>query len=103
VQQRDYIERLIEQIVSAVARIAGLTQEAKLDEAEHELDETWTAVLGFRRADAARLDDDTLRMLLGAKAECAATLFEAEASLEEARGNPAAAESLRRRASRIAR
>jgi hypothetical protein len=98
VQQRDYIERLIEQIVSAVARIAGLTTDAKLEEAERELDDTWTAVLGFRRADATRLDDGTLRMMLGARIECAAKLFEAEGAWEEARGNHAAAERLRKRA-----
>lgn len=97
-QRRDYLERLIEQIVAAIARIAGLVREARFEDAERELDATWSSAIGFRRKDAMRLDAATLRTLLGAKAELAAKLLEAEAELESARGVIGAAEALRRRA-----
>lgn len=97
-QQRDYIERMIEQIVAAITRITGLAQSGQLAEAERELDGAWSALLGFRRSDAARLDDATLRMMLGSKTQAAARLFDAEATIEGARGNDAAARTLQRRA-----
>ncbi len=100
-QQRGYVEHLMEEIVSATARIADLTGEGKLADAERELDAAWTSTLGFRRADAARLDEGTLRVLLGAKATCAAKLLAAESAIEEARGNTAAAKTLRDRASKL--
>jgi hypothetical protein len=99
VQLRDYLERMIEQLVAAIARIAGLAREQRFDEAERGLEEAWTTSVGFRRADAARLDDMTLRMLLGDKARLAAALFEAEADLAEARGDSTAASMKRARAS----
>jgi hypothetical protein len=97
VQQRDYIERMIEQLVGAITRITGLAQSGQLAEAERELDGAWSGLLGFRRSDASRLDDATLRMMLGAKTRAAARLFDVEAVIEEARGNHARAEALRRR------
>jgi hypothetical protein len=96
-QQRDYIERLIQQIAAFVARILGFANEGRIRQAEDELDAAWTA-LGLRRADAMLLDDATLRMLLGAKAAVAADLFDAQAALDEVRGATASAEELRRRA-----
>jgi hypothetical protein len=98
-QRRDYIERLIEQVVAAIARMAGLAREGRFDEAEQELDAAWSGSVGFRRKDAARLDDPTLRMILGEKARLAAALFDAEADLAEARGDAVAAAVLRMRAS----
>lgn len=97
-QKRDYIEDLIIQIAAGLARITGLVTEKKFDEAEREIDAAWSS-LGFRRADASRLDDATLRALLGQKMEIAARLFDAESVLEDAKGNRTAAEALRRRAS----
>jgi hypothetical protein len=99
-QRSDYIERLIEQIVAVIAAVTGLAGQKKFEEAERELDGAWTALLGFRRADAHRLDDATLKMMLGAKASAAARLFEAEATVEEARGNASKADALRKRAQR---
>jgi hypothetical protein len=97
-QRRDYIERMIAQIAAAIARAVGLARAHQIEEAERTLDEAWTSGLGFRRADAARLDDTTLRMLLGAKAEHAAALFEGEAEVAEARGDAQAAAQARSRA-----
>ena len=85
-QSRDYFERMIQSLATAVARITGLTAEGKWDEAERALDEEWSSALAFRRGDVARLDGATLRSLFGAKAVHAATLVDAEAALDEARG-----------------
>ncbi|HEX7603898.1 MAG TPA: hypothetical protein VF316_19910 [Polyangiaceae bacterium] len=97
-QKRDYFERMIEQIAAAVTKIAGLARDAKLDEAETELDAAWSAGLNFKRRDADRLDDATLKMLLGPKATLVASLFDAEAAIEDARGGAARAAKLRARA-----
>lgn len=97
VQQRDYFERLMEQIVGAIATIAGFARSGQLVQAERELDRAWSALLGLRRADASQMDDATLRVMLGSKSGAAARLFGAEAEIEDARGNSAAAEALRRR------
>jgi hypothetical protein len=105
-QSRDYIERLIQQIAAFVARIVGLATggDSDMAEAERELDAAWSA-LGVRRGDALRLDDGTLRLLLGPKAALGAQLFEAQATLEEARipGDHPMAEELRRRAAALRR
>jgi hypothetical protein len=98
-QRRDYLERMIEQLAAAIAQVLGLAREQRFDEAEQALDAAWSSSVTFRRADAARLDDATLRMLLGPKVDLAASLFEAEAGLAEARGETARAEALRARAS----
>ena len=97
-QKRDYFERMLEQIAAAVLKVAGLAGEAKIAEAEVELDSAWSAGLNFKRRDADRLDDTTLKMLLGPKAELVASLFEAEATIEDARGDVAKATKLRARA-----
>jgi len=84
-QQRDYFERLFEQIAAFVATILGLARAGKFDEAEHELDNAWSA-LGLRRCDVSRLDDTTLQMMLGPKIGLAIKLLETEADLQNARG-----------------
>lgn len=99
-QQRDYIQRLIEQIAGTIARIMGFAGQQKFEDAERELDGAWSSI-GFRRADAETLDDGTLRILLGPKVELAARLLDAEADVEIARGNHARADVLRRRASSL--
>jgi hypothetical protein len=100
-QTRDYIERLIEQVAAAVARVAGFVAEGRVDEADEALDDVWSSVIGLRRGDAGRLDGGTLRALLGAKASVAARLLEAEATVEDARGRSARAEDLRQRAAAL--
>lgn len=97
-QTRDYLERMIRQIAEMLARVAGYTAEGRLDEAERELDATWSSALGFRRKDALRLDATSLRTLLGPKAEHAAALFDAEAKVMRARGDEARARYFESRA-----
>jgi hypothetical protein len=99
-QQRDYIERLIQQIATFIARILGFANEGKVREAEEALDAAWNT-LGVRRPDAMLLDDDSLRMLLGAKAPIAADLLDAQAAVDEVRGATASAQELRQRAAAL--
>jgi hypothetical protein len=101
-QQRDYIERLIQQIATFIARIMGATQTGQVPEAEEALDSAWRA-LGLLGKDAMRLDDATLKMLLGAKATLGADLLDAQAALEEARSGAALADELRSRATVLRR
>lgn len=96
-QQRDYIERLIERVVAALAKIAELAGAGDADGAERELDATWS-VIGLRRVDVARLDDVTLVALLGPKRPLVAKLLSAEAVIARARGDEARALSLEARA-----
>jgi len=100
-QQKDYIERMVEQVAAAIGRVLGFSQEARFEEADRELDAAWSSALGFRRRDALRLDSASLRAMLGAKSELAARLLEAQADLEDARGAGAIAEALRRRSSEL--
>ena len=95
--KRDYFERAIEQITSAVSKVIGLAHDGSLDDAEAELEAAWTAGLSFKRGDADRLDDATLKMLLGPKAALVAALFGADAAIAEARGDTAKAARLRAR------
>jgi len=102
VQRRDYLERMIEQLAAVIGRILGLAGEGRVAEADRALDEAWSASLGVRRADALRFDDATLRVMLAGKTDLAAKLFEAQAAVEEVRGAPGVAQSLRRRAAGLA-
>jgi hypothetical protein len=102
VQQRDYIERLIERIAAAIAAILGAAGAGAFEEADRDLEGAWSA-LGFRRSDVLRLDDGTVRALLGAKAELAARLLDAQATVEEARGAHALAATLRARSTSLQR
>jgi hypothetical protein len=86
VQQRDYIERLIAQVAAAIGRSLGLAKSGEADEAERDLAATWSSLLGLRRADVDRLDEATLRALLGDKRLAAAMLLDAEAELKRSQG-----------------
>ena len=99
-QTRDYFERLTQQIAGAIARMLGLVKQVDLVQAEQELDAAY-ATLGLRRIDLSRLDESTVRMLVGEKATLVAKLFDAEAAIEDARGHHDAAEVLRKRAIRL--
>jgi hypothetical protein len=81
--KQDYIERMIAQIADAVGRILGLAQSGRNEEAQREIDAVWSGLIGLRRSDVERLDEGTLRVLLGAKSGVAADLLEAEASVRE--------------------
>lgn len=99
-QTRDYFERLTQQIAGAIARMLGLVEQVNLVKAEQELDAAY-ATLGLRRIDMSRLDESTVRMLVGEKAPLVAKLYDAEAAIEDARGHHDEADVLRKRAARL--
>ncbi len=100
-QRQDYIERLIQQIAAAVARALGAARNGHPDDAQRELEATWSGVLGLRRGDVDRVDEATLRALLGAKKEPAAALLEAEAEVRQSKGDDVGAARLRALAARL--
>jgi hypothetical protein len=100
-QRQDYIERMIQQVAAAIGRALGMAQSGRPEDAQHELDATWSGVLGIRRSDVERLDEATLRMLLNGKLEPAAALLDAEADLLQARGDDALAARVRGLAGRL--
>ncbi|MBK6697952.1 MAG: hypothetical protein IPG50_38050 [Myxococcales bacterium] len=97
-QQRDYLQRLIEQVAATVARALGAAKDGQAEEALRILDEAWLANIGMRRSDAVRLDGATLQLMLGDKTPLAARLFEAQALIEDGRGDAVEAALARRRA-----
>jgi len=99
--QRDYLMRMIEQFVQAIARILGLAKDGRLEEAKTELDAAY-AKLGISRSMIERLDAASLRLLLGEdKLRIVAMLFGAEAKLLRLEGKEQAAHSLDERAREI--
>ncbi|HEY4012817.1 MAG TPA: hypothetical protein VGM06_05745 [Polyangiaceae bacterium] len=93
--KQDYIERMIALLADAIGRIVGLAQSGRHEEAQREIDAAWSGIIGLRRADLQRLDDETLRALVGPKSEAAVRLLDAEASVREAAGDLATATRLR--------
>jgi hypothetical protein len=102
-QRQDYIERMIQQVAAGIGRAVGATQSGRPEEAQQQLDATWSSILGIRRSDVERLDEATLRMLLNGKLEPAAALLDAEADLLQARGEDAFASRVRGLAARLRR
>jgi hypothetical protein len=86
-QRQDYIERMIAQMAAAIARVLGLAKSGQPEEAQRELAATWSNVVGLRRTDVDRLDEATLRTLLGDKRLAAAALLEAEADVKRSQGD----------------
>jgi hypothetical protein len=89
-QRDDYFERMVQQIAAIVARALGLATHGQFEDAQRELDGAWTSVVGLRRSDVMRLDATTLRSLLGTKVAAAAQLLDAQAELDETRGESGA-------------
>jgi hypothetical protein len=102
-QRQDYLERMIQQVAAAIGRAVGAARNGRPEEAQHELDATWSSVLGVRRSDVERLDEATLRTLLDGKLAPAADLLDAEADLLRARSNDAFAGRVRGLAGRLRR
>jgi hypothetical protein len=87
--RQDYIERMIEQLAAAIARIAGLASEGKYEDAARELDGCYRS-LGVTRHMLERLDAPTLAAMLGgSRAEAVARVLDAEATLARSQGKDA--------------
>jgi hypothetical protein len=87
--RQDYLERMIQQLAAAIARIADLAREGKHEQAGRELDGCYRS-LGVTRDMLERLDATTLGAMLGVgKAEAVARVLDAEADLARSQGREA--------------
>jgi hypothetical protein len=99
--QRDYLMRMIEQFVQAIGRMLGLAKSGRFDDARTELDGAY-ATLGISRRMLERLDDASLRLLLGEdKIRVLVMLLDAEAELLALEGKDAEARSVKARSARL--
>ena len=98
-QRYDYIQRVIEQLAAALARIAGLRAEGKHDEALSEIQQTYVA-LELNPHLVRSLDAVSLARLLreSERVQGVARLLAEEAELRALAGEPGVAVLLRRRA-----
>jgi hypothetical protein len=99
--QRDYLMRMIEQFVQAIGRMLGLAKSGNFEDARTELDAAWSS-LGVSRRMVERLDDASLRLLLGDdKVGIVVMLLDAEAELLAMEGKHAEARSVAARAAQL--
>jgi hypothetical protein len=99
--QRDYLMRMIEQFVQAIGRMLGLAKSGRLEDAKAELDAAYAA-LGISRRMVDRLDDASLRLLLGEdKLRILLMLLDAEAELLALEGRHAEASAVAARAAQL--
>ncbi len=94
---------MIEQLATALARIAGLVVEGKHEEAAREVDGCYRS-LGVTRDMIARLDPATLAAMFGpGRADAVARVLDAEAGVLRAQGRNADADSKSRDAEALRR
>jgi len=93
--RKDYLEKQMEGVARLLARLLGLRDSGRVDEARTELDTGARAILGVGMAPLGRVDVRTAVGLLRSQAgvESYARLLEAEAELD-----PERAEALKERA-----
>lgn len=96
----DYILRLVQQLVAAIARIAGLNQRGAHDEALAAADRAWCELLDVPREMLDAVDTPSLAAMLRepAKLRLAARLFVEEAHALAGKGDPRLAAARLRRA-----
>ena len=98
--ERDYVMRAVKQVAAALARVLGLRQQQKHEEADRELDELYRGLVPFDRELLYLLDPATLVGMLREPeriaAVCDVLAFEADEA--DARGDATHAVRLRRRA-----
>lgn len=98
--ERDYVLRMIQLLARAIARILGLKQAGKLEEALEEVQTTADMIFGSMRSTLDAIDAQSAARLLtnGDKIEAYATLTAEEASIRELMGDATRARSGERRA-----
>jgi len=104
VLQRDWLMRLLQEMLEAVAAAASKREKGDLAGASRDLDVAWSRLSAMPRRMLDALDVLSLARVLGAreKVEVGVRLLEEEAALLEAKGKPADAEARRRRALALA-
>jgi hypothetical protein len=100
IRRRDYILEMIEQIAATLARIAGLKDAGKLDEALRAVDETANGIFGPLRGALDAVDSTTAASLMGDSGKIAAyaALLAERADIHERKGDGRRASADRRRA-----
>ena len=99
--QRDYLMRMIEQFVQTIGRMLGFAKSGRFEDARTELDGAY-ASLGVSRRMVERLDDASLKLLLGDdKLRILVMLLEAEAELLALESKHAEARSATERAAQL--
>ena len=98
--ERDYVMRAVKQVAQALARVLGLRQQNKHEEADRELDELYRGLVPFDRELLDVLDPTTLASMIRDPERVAAIceLLAFEADTAEQRGEAARAQRTRRRA-----
>ena len=98
--ERDYVMRAVKQVAAALARVLGLRQLGKQEEADRELDELYRGLVPFDRELLDMLDPQTLAGMIReperAHAICELLAFEADDA--DRRGESDRARRGRRRA-----
>lgn len=99
-QDRGWLERQLQQLADAVARVLRLRRERKLDEARAALGETYEDLFGLAPEVLDALDVPSAALLLGAaeRVRAWAELLDVGADLAADAGDPAGAQRLRERA-----
>jgi hypothetical protein len=98
--ERDYVLRMIQLLARAIARILGLREAGKLEEALEEVQTTADTIFGSMRSTLDVIDPQSAARLLtnGEKIEAYATLTAVEASIRDVMGDAELARSGERRA-----
>lgn len=98
--ERDYIMRLVQQLTQAVARILRLRELEKYDQAQLELEQACSELLGMSRELLLTLDAATAAQLLGheERIKIAARLLQEEGELLERQSRLPEARDCRQRA-----
>jgi len=91
--ERDYIMRMIQQLVNALARIVHAREEEKYDEAHQTVEETLGELFGLKPAFIDTMSAESLTLLLGdkEKVKILARLLLEEGEVFEAQGDAAGA------------
>ncbi len=97
----EYLTRILEQLAGVLTRALELADQGKLDEASRLVEQAYTSVVGFPRAQLERLDAGSARMMLGPRSDMAARLLDCEAEIARVAGDTARETERRKRAAAI--
>lgn len=105
IEEQDYILRMIRQLAQAIARIVGLRESGKPEQALQAVQETSDALLGPLAPMLPRLDAKSAAALIGnpEKLEAIVRLLSEEAAIHKAMGNLSLAQSTLNRAAALAK
>lgn len=97
----EFLKQILEQLAGVLTRSLELADQGKLQEASRLVEQAYTTIVGFPRAQLERLDAGSARMMLGAKSDMVARLLDAEAEIARVAGDTAREAERRKRATAI--